>query len=49
VDATTGAICELGEYLAGERIEKVTLESTAVLAPLLLDTRTHAVTRNAGS
>ena len=29
VDATTGAICELGEYLAGERIEKVTLESTS--------------------
>jgi transposase len=29
VDATTNAILELGEYLAGERIEKVTLESTS--------------------
>jgi transposase len=29
VDATTKAILELGEYLAGERIEKVTLESTS--------------------
>src|SRR5712691_10952869 len=27
--ATTGAILELGEYLAGEGIEKVTLESTS--------------------
>jgi transposase len=29
VDATTKAVLELGEYLAGERIEKVTLESTS--------------------
>lgn len=29
VDATTNAILELGEHLAGERIEKVTLESTS--------------------
>jgi transposase len=29
VDATTSAVLELGEYLAGERIEKVTLESTS--------------------
>jgi hypothetical protein len=29
VDATTGAILELGEHLAGERIEKITLESTS--------------------
>src|SRR5215469_9061428 len=29
VDATTNAILELGECLAGERIEKVTLESTS--------------------
>jgi transposase len=29
VDATTNAILELGGYLAGERIEKVTLESTS--------------------
>jgi hypothetical protein len=31
VDATTNAILELGEHLAGERIEKVTLESTGVI------------------
>ena len=30
VDATTNAILELGEHLAGEAIEKVTLESTSV-------------------
>jgi transposase len=29
VDATTNAILELGEYLAGEGIERVTLESTS--------------------
>jgi transposase len=29
VDATTNAILELGEYLAAEQIEKVTLESTS--------------------
>ncbi len=29
VDATTNAILELGEHLAGEGIEKVTLESTS--------------------
>ena len=29
VDATTNAILELGEHLAGEEIEKVTLESTS--------------------
>jgi hypothetical protein len=29
VDATTNAILELGAYLAGEGIEKVTLESTS--------------------
>jgi transposase len=29
VDATTNAILELGGHLAGERIEKVTLESTS--------------------
>ena len=29
VEATTNAIVELGEYLAGEEIEKVTLESTS--------------------
>ena len=29
VEATTNAILELGEYLAGEEIEKVTLESTS--------------------
>ena len=29
VDATTSAVLELGEHLAGERIEKVTLESTS--------------------
>ena len=29
VEATTNAIVELGEYLAGEGIEKVTLESTS--------------------
>ena len=29
VDATTNAILELGEHLVGERIEKVTLESTS--------------------
>jgi len=29
VEATTNAIIELGEYLAGEEIEKVTLESTS--------------------
>ena len=29
VEATTNAILELGEYLAGEGIEKVTLESTS--------------------
>jgi transposase len=29
VDATTNAVLELGEYLAGEGIEKVTLESTS--------------------
>jgi transposase len=31
VDATTSAIIELGEYLAGLGIEKVTLESTGVI------------------
>jgi hypothetical protein len=31
VDATTNAILELGEHLAGEAIEKVTLESTSVI------------------
>ena len=29
VEATTNAVVELGEYLAGEEIEKVTLESTS--------------------
>jgi transposase len=29
VDATTNAILELGEYLAGERVEKVSVESTS--------------------
>jgi transposase len=29
VDATTNAILELGEHLTGERVEKVTLESTS--------------------
>jgi transposase len=29
VDATTNAVLELGEHLAGERIEKVTLEATS--------------------
>jgi hypothetical protein len=29
VDATTGAILELADHLAAERIEKVTLESTS--------------------
>ena len=29
VDATTNAVLELGEHLAGEGIEKVTLESTS--------------------
>jgi hypothetical protein len=31
VDATTNAILELGDYLAGEGIEKVTLESASVI------------------
>ena len=31
VDATTNAILELGEHLAAEGIEKVTLESTPVI------------------
>jgi transposase len=31
VDATTNAVLELGGYLAGEGIEKVTLESTGVI------------------
>ena len=31
VDATTNAILELGEHLAGGGIEKVTLESTSVI------------------
>jgi transposase len=30
VDATTGAIIELGDHLAGPGIEKVTVESTPV-------------------
>jgi transposase len=29
VDATTNAVLELGEHLAGERVEKVTLEATS--------------------
>ena len=29
VDATTNAVLELGAYLVGEQIEKVTLESTS--------------------
>jgi hypothetical protein len=34
VAATTNAVLELAARLAGERIEKVTLESTGVLADL---------------
>lgn len=31
IPATTNAIIELGEYLAGQEVQKVTLESTSVI------------------